>query len=66
MTTPRPQDQLVQQLIETFHDYHTRIASQMELVHEIVRSVREDERERCARLADDAGQPALASRIRAN
>lgn len=64
MPPARPQDQLVQQLIDSFHDYHARIASQMELVHELVRAIREDERERCATLAADAGQLALAAAIR--
>lgn len=65
MPSTRPQDQLVQQLIDSFHDYHAGIASQMELVHELVRAVRADERERCATIAADAGHPALSSAIRA-
>ena len=64
MPSSRSQDLLVQQLIDSFHDYHTRIGSQLELVHAIVRAVRDDERERCAQLADEAGQSTLAGAIR--
>ena len=64
MPPSRPQDQLVQHLIDSFHDYHAGIASQMELVHELVRVVREDERERCALLAAADGRAALATTMR--
>ena len=57
-------ERLVTRLADSFNEYHSDSKLQGAWVRELVDAVRSDERDRCARLAEEGGLVELARLIR--